>query len=382
MSRLITPRKSVAAAFILNGALLGCWASRIPDFVDRLSLSESRLGLLLLLLGVGALTSFAVAGKLADRHGAFRVTRWLAAFYLLSLVFIGYSETVPMLAASLFFFGLTHGGMDVAMNTWATEVERRLARPVLSSFHAMWSLGAGLGAAGGYLATSFEAGPGLHFLLSAIVLSAAIMPFLSIEWHSPTRVSLGKEPMFALPSGGLILVGLMALGAGLGEGTAVDWSAVYLRDVLEAEADQATLGFTAFSITMVIMRLSVDRLITRLGRVLVARVSGVFAVVGCLICSATGSWLVALLGFVLMGIGCAAIFPMSYSRAANDPDVPPGQAIASVATLGYGALLLGPPAVGFIAEASSLRVSFLLVAACSVMIVLFASVLKPSSSQL
>lgn len=373
-----TPWRCVAAAFALNGALLGCWASRIPAFVDRLELSASALGMLLLVMGAGALVSFPLAGRLSDAFGAVRVTRWIACAYLASIVLVGVAWSPAALAAALFGFGFCHGSMDVAMNSWASEVERRMGRSVMSSFHAMWSLGAGLGAAGGYLAASAGASPATHFALASLASAAAFGPFLRAPWTSTIRRGAATAPRFALPRGPLALVGLVALGAGFGEGATVDWSAVFLRDALGAPEARATLGYAAFSVTMVAMRLSIDRAITRFGPAAVARVSGVLAASGYALCAATDLFAVALAGFVLMGMGYAAVIPMAFSRAANDPEVPPGRAIASVATLGYGAMLLGPPAIGFIAHATSLRVSFLVVGALALSIAALAASLAPA----
>ena len=155
----------------------------------------------------------------------------------------------------------------------------------------------------------------------------------------------------------------------------MDWSAVFLADVLGAAESHATLGYAVFSITMVAMRLCVDRLITRHGPRRVALASGLLAASGYLICALSDSLTVALAGFVLMGLGYAAVVPLAFSRAAADPEIPAGQAIASVATLGYGAMLMGPPAIGFIADASSLRISFALVGLFALLIAVLSPVL-------
>ncbi|WP_298499616.1 MFS transporter [uncultured Maritimibacter sp.] len=377
MPRIITPRTGVAAAFALNGVLLGTWAARVPTFVDTLDLSESTLGVLLFCMGIGALISFPLAGRLADQHGAVRVTRVLALLYLAATLLVGFSATPLLLGVALFVFGIGHGAMDVTMNSWATEVERHHGRSIMSSFHAMWSLGAGLGAAGGFVATSSGAAPPIHFTAVVILGALCAGPFLRVPWQSRTHLSDKKAPAFALPKGALVLVGLMAMAAGIGEGAAVDWSAVYLRDVIAVTEAQATLAFTAFSITMVIMRLNVDRIIDLFGPVSVARVAGVLAAGGYLTAAIAPSLWVVVAGFVLVGMGYAAVVPMAFSRAANDPDMSAGQAIASVATLGYGAMLLGPPAIGFLAHATSLRFSFALVAAAALIITLFGRAMRP-----
>ncbi|PWJ21373.1 MFS transporter [Jannaschia seohaensis] len=375
MPDLVTPWRSVAAAFALNGVLLGCWASRVPAITADFGLDESALGLLLLVMGIGALVSFPVAGKLADRFGAVRVTRWIALVYLVSIALVGLAPAVPTLALALFLFGMCHGAMDVAMNSWGAEVERHMGRSVMSSFHAMWSLGAGLGAAGGFVAASLAAPVSLHFVLAAGLAALLLGPFLRIDWISRTAMGGAGDPVFAFPRGALIVVGLIALGAGLGEGAAVDWSAVFLADVLGAAEAHATLGYAAFSVTMVAMRLCVDRLITGYGPQRVALTSGVLAASGYMLCAVAWTLPVALGSFVLMGMGYAAVIPLAFSRAAADPVVPAGQAIASVATLGYGAMLMGPPAIGFIADASSLRVSFALVGLFALLIAVLSPVL-------
>lgn len=375
MPDLRTPWRGVAAAFAFNGLLLGIWAARIPAMVERHGLSESQLGLLLLFMGMGALVSFPLAGRLADSLGAVRLTRWVATAYVFTLVFVALAPSPAWLAAALFVFGMSHGSMDVVMNSWATEVEKHMRRSVMSSFHAMWSLGAGAGAATGFVATSLGWSVPLHFIAGSLLSGAILLPFLTIDWVSETRERTAGAPVFALPRGALVLVGIIALAAAMGEGAIADWSAVYLKDVVGSSEAQATLGYTVFSVTMVAMRLVVDRLVMRLGPVAMARLSGVLAAAGMIVVIGIPGLSTALAGFVLMGLGYAAVMPLAFSRAAADANVPPGQAIASVATLGYGGLLMGPPLIGFVAEATSLRVAFGILAALALLVTILAKVL-------
>lgn len=369
-------RIAVAAAFALNGSMLGTWAARVPAVVVKFTLSEGTLGLLLLVMGIGALVSFPVAGKLSDRRGAYPVTCALVVVYLAATVALGLAPSVPLLAAALFLAGIGHGAMDVTMNAWAAEVERGMGRSVMSSFHAMWSLGAGLGAAGGYFATRAELPIALHFPLAALVVAVLFGPLIRTTWASRRNAQPQGNPVFAFPRGTLVLVGLIALGAGLGEGAAADWSAVYLTDITGATVSIAALGYAVFSVTMVIMRLNVDGLITKHGPVVIARFSGVSAAMGFGLAVGFATLPATLAGIVLMGMGYAAVIPLAFSRAAADPEVPPGQAIASVATLAYGAMLMGPPLIGFIAQISSLRVSFALIGLMALLIALLAPVLR------
>ncbi|GAA4228157.1 MFS family permease [Sagittula marina] len=363
-----SPRLAVSAAFALNGTLFGTWAARVPAVVDRFNLSEGALGLLLLAMGIGALVSFPLAGGLADRRGAYQMSCALAVMYLASVVAIGLAPGVYWLAAALFVFGAGHGAMDVTMNSWASEVERASGKSIMSRFHAMWSLGAGIGAAGGWLATGLSVSLEAHFVMSALFSALIYGPLMRVTWASRRSTPGQSTPLFALPRGALVLVGLVAMCAGLGEGAAADWSAVYLRDVIGTSESQAALAYATFSVTMVAMRICVDPLITRFGAARVARISGLFAATGYLIALGLPSLGFALTGYVLMGIGYAAIIPLAFSRAASDPDVSAGKAIASVATLGYGAMLLGPPAIGFIAEISNLRVSLAMIGVMALLI--------------
>lgn len=367
---------AVSAMFILNGALYGMWASRIPAAARIHTLDEGDLGLLLLLLAGGAITAFPLAGRFADRFGAAPVTLIIAVAYAIALCLIGLAPTVLLLALALFIFGATHGAMDVAMNTWAGEAEAHIARPVMSSFHAMFSLGAGLGAASGYAAERFEVGIAPHFIIGSLAILVITLAFARIPWTSPRQASTENTPLFPFPRGPLIAVGLIAFCSSMGEGAMVDWSALYLVDIAQVDAANAALGYTVFSIAMVITRLLGDQVTHRLGPVTTARIAGAFATAGTLCAIIFASYGMALLGFALMGVGYAVIMPLAFSRAARDPHLPPGTAIASVATLGYGGLLLGPPIIGFIAHATSLRVGFGVLAALAALIIVLATAVR------
>lgn len=367
--------RAVAAMFILNGALFGIWASRIPAIRDRLDLTHEALGYGLLFMAAGAVCSFPVTGRLTDRFGAVAITRIIAVLYTLSLILLAMAGGFWALAVFLFIFGAFHGSMDVAMNAWAAEVERTYDKPVMSSFHAMWSLGAGLGALSGYGAVQAGLSVLAHFLLAGGVVVALALGLSWVRWTS-RRSDLAKGSVFALPSGALVLVGLTALCGALGEGAVADWSAIFLRDVTDATESVAALGYAVFSVTMVAFRLAGGFVITRVGPVATARFGGICAALGvfCVVSSATP--VLALAGFAAMGVGYAVIMPLAFSRAASDPDVPPGQAIASVATLGYGGLLIGPPLIGFLADLLTLRLAFAVLLPLAVLIVLLAGALK------
>jgi len=370
MQTLRTPWRAVSAMFILNGALFGIWASRIPAVAEIHDLSPGRLGGLLLLLAGGAIVAFPLAGRLADRLGAYRVTWGISYAYVAALILIGLAPNFWSLAVSLFLFGATHGAMDVTMNTWASEVERKLDRPMMSSFHAMFSLGAGLGAGTGVLAASYALGLTAHFVTVLPVITLLALSMAKIGWVSDTSQSTDAAPVFIFPKGPLLAVGFVAFCSSLGEGAMADWSAIFLVLTAEATEAQAALGYSVFSVAMVVMRLLGDRATHLFGPQRTAQTAGVIAATGVLCAVLMGSYLWALFGFALMGVGYAVIVPLAFARAANDPVLAPGAAIASVSTLGYGGLLLGPPVIGFLSELTSLRVAFFLLAILAGLMVL------------
>ncbi|MEX0277086.1 MAG: MFS transporter, partial [Ruegeria sp.] len=363
------------AMFILNGALFGIWASRIPAVRDHLGLSHEELGYGLLFMAAGAVCSFPVTGRLTDRFGAVAITRIIAVLYTLSLILLAFAGSFWALAVFLFVFGAFHGSMDVAMNAWAAEVEQAYDKPLMSSFHAMWSLGAGVGALSGYAAVQMQLTVLQHFLLAGGLVVALALALSWVSWTSK-RSEQTSGAVFALPSGALVLVGFTALCGALGEGAVADWSAIFLRDVTGSAESVAALGFAVFSVTMVTVRLAGGLVIARFGPVATARVGGVCAALGVFCVVSAGEAGLALAGFALMGVGYAVIMPLAFSRAANDPYAPPGQAIASVATLGYGGLLIGPPLIGFLAELVTLRLAFAVLLPLAVLIVVCAGALR------
>ena len=366
------PWRAVAAMFALNGALFGMWAARIPAFVDRHGIDPGQLGLVLFALACGAIIAFPVAGGLSDRIGAARATKGIALVYVQALWLLPLAPNAWALALVLGLFGATHGGMDVTMNAWGAEVEARAGKPVMSSLHAMWSLGAGLGAAIGWGAVQAGLAPGPQFWLMGALIAALALWIAAIPWVSDQHHG---GPSFALPKGPLFLVGLVAFAAALGEGAIADWSAVFLTRIAGATEAQAALGYTSFSAAMVAMRLAGDRVVGWLGPVLAVRIGGLLSAAGAIVALAFASPAMAILGFCIMGIGYSVVMPMAFSRAAKDPDLPAGRAIASVATLGYGGMLIGPPAIGAVAAARSLPAGFGLIAALALLIAALAGAL-------
>lgn len=374
MSHLARARLAVAIVFFAVGSLVGTWASRIPDIKSYLGLSEAGFGVLLLIMAVGGILSFPLSGRAIDRFGGVTGARVGVALCFVFFALVPLAGSVWVIAPILAAFGAIIGASDVAMNAWAAEVEKAMAKPIMSSFHGLYSLGAGVGAGFGGLTISLGWSVTTHIWVVLAVLSVICLIFVRVPWTSETHETTGKRPpLVALPRGGLIFIGGMAFCAAVSEGSAVDWAALYQIQELGIAPSMAAIGFSVFSVAMVGMRFAGDFIIARFGQMNTAIASGITAGIGAMIFVLGSDPYVIWLGCGIMGLGNAVIFPIAFSRAAADPDMSPGEALAAVSTLGYGAFLFGPPLIGFIAEASSLRASFVLIAVLSFLIAVFAA---------
>ncbi len=352
-------RLAVATLFFANGCGLGSWVPHIPDVKLWHGLSDAVLGLALLAIAIGAVAALPVAGALVARFGSRPVTRAAALLFCAALPLPLLAPDFPTLLAALALLGVGTGSLDVAMNAHAVLVEARYGRPIMSSFHGMFSLGGLVGAAlaGGAMQAGLP--PTAHLDLAAAVLGMAVLA----AWPAllPTAPSVSDGPLFALPRGRLLGLGALALIGLMAEGAMGDWSAVYLRMDLGATAGTAAFGFAAFSLAMALGRLTGDRLVARFGPADVL-------VTGALIGGGTlgaallaGHPAVAVLGFAGMGIGLANVIPIVFSAAGRLEGLAPGIGIAAVSTAGYFGFLAGPPLIGLVAEASGLAVALGLV---------------------
>nr|WP_246408491.1 MFS transporter [Parvularcula dongshanensis] len=358
------------------GATYGVWLSRIPAVKAQFGLSEGTLGLVLLCFAIGSLLAFPLAGLLADRIGPHRLARLGGGLGSAALVGAGLAPTAEVLAVCLFFMGFAGGLTDIGMNGWGAAIEQQTGRSILSSLHAMFSIGAGAGAISGAIAAWAGAAPSVHFALFGLTGTPVLLFLASAPWAPPAGTET-EGPRFALPRPELLLVGLLLFCVSLSEGAMADWGALLTVEVAGARQSEAALAFAVFSATMIAMRLCGDAVIERLGAVTVGRGSALAGAAGVLIAVTADSVPVAYLGFALMGVGYALIFPISIARAARDDRTGAGLAIASVSSFGYAGLLLGPPMIGFLAEATSLPVAFASLLILSLFTLAAASALRP-----
>lgn len=370
---LTAARLAVYVTFFICGFVFAAWVSRIPAIKDKLGLDAGGLGLVLFGVPVGLIVAMPITGWAISRLGSHRVVTVAALSNCLVLPFLALAPSGVALFVALFFFGFTQAAMDISMNAQAVEVEKVYGRPIMSSFHALFSLGGLVGAALGGGAAGIGLGPLPFFTLMALLGFLAMLG--AIRFLIPTPGEPGG-PRFAWPTGVLLGLGLILFCTGLGEGAVADWSAVFMRQNLGSSEALAALAFSAFSVAMVIGRLTGDTLNHRFGPVRLARAGGLLAAAGLLLAVGSSTPWMALLGFVLVGFGYCTLFPLVFSAAGNVPGVHPGMALASVATLGYTGFLVGPPLIGLVAEATSLTVSLGMVAGLALVITALAGLLR------
>ncbi|MGW1613997.1 MFS transporter [Streptomyces sp. NPDC002285] len=368
-------RYAVASVFAVHGAVTGSFATRVPWIQDHAGVSAGQLGLALAFPALGASVAMPVAGSISHRFGARNALRGLIALWTLALTLPALAPNLLTLCLALFTFGATAGMADVAMNALGVEVENRLGRSIMSGLHGMWSAGALIGSAAGTLAAHLGSDARLHHALAAAALT--ILGILACRWVLDLQPAEDEEPppRFALPPRSALLIGAVGFCAVFAEGASLDWSAVYLRDQLDTSAGLAAACTTGFTLTMALARLAGDKVVDRYGAVRTVRSGGVLATLGGLLIVVSDRPALAMAGFALLGLGIAVVVPLCFAAAGRSGSNP-SLAIAGVATITYTSGLVAPSAIGGIAQATSLMVSFCLVTVLSSGLVVFARVLR------
>ncbi len=347
-------RTAVTAAFVLNGVGIGSWAARVPAVQGRLGLSNGQLGLALFGIAFGAIVSMILTGVLVERLGSRAVLRATSLAFAGSLALPAAMPSLGLLTLALVLMGAFSGAMDVSMNAHGVEVERRYLRPILASMHAAFSAGGLAGAAIGAVVTA--AGVDARAHLAGIAGAALAAAWLAGRFLLVTerRESRERIPLLARPPRRLLALGALAFLCMLAEGSAADWSAVYLARPLDAGAAVAALGFAAFSAAMVVGRLVGDRVLARLGETRVLVSGSLLAAGGLGIALLVGRPTAGVVGFGCLGAGLAGIVPIAFRSGATTPGIAPGVGLAAVATAGYTGFLVGPPVIGGLASLTTL----------------------------
>jgi MFS family permease len=380
--RLRHARVAITVYFVLLGTVVATWSARIPAIKHELHLGDAALGLALFAVPCGAVLTLPLTGWLADRISAtalLRVTGPLAAALLIGP---GLARNLPWLVVALFCFGASAGLLDVTINAAGARLEPAYGRPIMSSLHAGYSIAGLLGAGIGGLFASAGIGPLPTFVAAAVPLAAA--GIAAARWvvtpESPIRRTAAAHAAAAAPAARVELLvwvlGLLALCGQVGEGSAGDWSAVYLHDALGTSAGFAATGLIAFSIAMTAGRVAADRLATRFGPVALVRCSGLVAAAGLGAGVAARNPAGGVAGFALLGLGLAPVFPQLVAAAGRLDPARAGRSFARIAGVGYTGLLGGPVVIGLVAGGLGLPVALLIPAALGLVVAAFAGTLQ------
>ena len=369
-------RLAVAAVFFANGVITGTWAAHIPLVEERLAISHSTLGLSLFAMAFGAMVAMPATGPTVARFGSALVTRAatiaLFATFLLPIL----APSALSLAAALFVFGATNGVMDVAMNAHAVAVERLLKRPVMSSFHGMWSLGGLVGS--GIAALLFPMLSPFAEAATVIVAGVAFAVVALVFLLPAAADGTVQGTAFAWPSRATIGLGILCFLSMMSEGAIVDWAALHLKGTLQLGDGFAATGFAAYAASMAAGRFSGDRLRSRFGSAELVRGSALLAAAGLVVALVSSFPLLAVAGFALVGLGLANLVPVFFGAAGRISGQTAAANIAAVATIGYSGFVVGPPFIGFVADASSLPLALGLIVLACLAIAFWAAIVEPS----
>ncbi len=347
------------AAFFVPGFVMACWAPLVPFAKARAGLDEAMLGVVLLCLGLGSLVAMPLSGIFAAKHGCRAVMLASVVLMLATLPLLALASTPLTIGLVLLVFGAAIGAMDCVMNIQAVVVERESGRSMMSGFHAFYSIGSLAGATG--VALLLTAGSSALLATLAVAAGAALVTALSMRHWRSERAEQGGA-VFALPRGIVIAIGTVCFVTFLAEGSMLDWSAVFLHQVRAVDLEDAGWGFVAFNLAMTVTRLLGDRVVDRVGHSVAVLSGGLLAGAGLLVATLSPPLWTALLGYALVGIGCANIVPVMFTLAGRQTRMPESIAIPAVTTMGYAGILLGPAAIGFAAQQWSLQVAFVMTA--------------------
>jgi predicted MFS family arabinose efflux permease len=377
--RIPAARIAVAIGFMLSGVAFASWVVRIPDVQSRLGLSESGLGLVLLGVAVGGLLALPLSGVLIGRFGSQSVARAAGLCLAASVAVPAQVATPWLLTLILVVLGGATSIFSVALNTQAAALERRMKRPIMAGLHALYSVGGLVGAAVGGIIAGAGISANAHLGAAAVVVAVVSLTTSRALLRPEIDGAIGGRA-FARPSRPLLLLGLVAFCVLFGEGAVADWSAVYLRDVGRAGPALAAAGYAAFSLMMAAGRFVGDALTVCLGPAWLVRLGGSSAAVGIALAVGQGNPWITVLGFGAVGAGLSTIFPTMLAAAGRVPGTAPSTAIAAISSVGYVGFLAGPPLIGLVAEASSLRVGVGLVGLTSLLIIALSGVLPARST--
>lgn len=359
---------STHKAFFIVGFILASWAPLIPIVKDRLAISDSELSLLLIAFGVGSLISMMMSGVLATRFGCRTLYLISVITAIILLPAIMTVDNAIIAAALLSLFGASVGAMDVMINIQAVRVEKIASKPLMPRFHALFSLGAFAGVCTTSLLLSVGMAANTCVVLVAILVAVLLRSTIS---HILQVAETTQSPGFVLPKGSVIVLGLLCFIAYIVEGSMLDWSGIFLVGQHGISINHSGIGYALFSVTMTLGRFYGGFIIDKLGKDNTFLLSALLAFCGLVFLWLSSGLLLAVLAFLMIGMGIANLAPLLFSAAGNQQVMPVNLAVAAVSTIGYSGILMGPGIIGAIARLSSLSDAFLMLAILSSLLIIY-----------
>ena len=353
--------RATALVFIANGFVLANWFTRIPATKEALGLGDGALGLTLMGMPLGSAIILPFSGRLVGRLGAGTLAALAGIATAMAAALPAFAIGIWSLALAMFLLGFANGAMDVAMNAKGAAIERALGFNIMSALHGMYGVGVLLGSTTGSLFAGLGAPVAMHLPMTSAIAIAALVAVWARLFDRPMAAAETGDRLLALPHGPLWPLACIAAASFLAEGAAADWSAVYIRTVLDSPPGLAALALVGFSLGLTLTRFVADALGERFGELTLLRGGSALAGIGMTVGLLQPSATIAILGFVAMGAGLAAVVPIAFRRASNTEGIPPGAGVAAVATIGYTGFLAGPPLIGLVAEMVGLRAALFIV---------------------
>jgi len=379
-----TLRIAVSLLFFMAGLCFASWASRIATVQQTMGLSDAALGAVLFSLPVGLMCSLPFSGWIITKIGSKKLLLSALVVYGFALVSLGLAQNTFQLVICLVCYGFSSNAVNISVNTQAVATERLYGKPIMASFHGLWSLAGFTGAGIGTFMIGRRIDPFHHFIVILVILFIGVIVASRYLYddtgdaknETASSMSLFEKLRLIIP---LLTLGSIAFCSMICEGAMFDWSVIYFKKVVAAPIALQGAGFTAFMFTMAGGRFIADWFANRFGLKRTLQISGSLTTTGLLVAVLFPHFYTAMAGFLLVGVGVSSVVPMVFSAAGRSKTMSPGVALAAVSTIGFIGFLVGPPVIGFIAGLATLRASFVFIAVMGMSVVVLSSRAKLDS---
>lgn len=372
-------RIAILCLYFCSGLCFSSWASRIPDIKGYLQLDDAAWGTILLMMPIGQICGMTISGLLISKTGSRKIYPIALVGYVVALLFVGLSSSEYSLIISLIVFGFFGNFCNISINTQSVTVEAMYNKPIMASFHGGWSFAGLAGAAIGLLMSSLQVKPFYHFcivglliLITLVINKPYLQPDLKKE-KDPADIATRKKNK---PETFLFLLGIVAFCGMAAEGAMSDWSGLYLIDVVGTPSNLAPIGLAAYMITMSSGRFLIDKATQKWGRKKVLQAGGMLISTGLFTAVAFPYFATTIIGFMIIGLGTAGIVPTIYSIAGQKTKISTSMALTIVSSVSFLGFLVGPPIIGYIANATNLRYSYALIGLFGICIIILSSTIK------